>query len=369
MATSRVSATTINKYFKTKERPVMRRRRFTALLKEKGRVTTGHSGLACTWPIDYKRVELIAPGPGNFTVDFPAHNTYKQATVPWKIYVMTEGINKMERLQNAGSEAIIKIFSSLLKDRMDDANDNFNEKLYLDGLATGNQSEIWGLNTWFGVSGASTKAPVGLPNDTYAGVPTDLAGLGGSWDLDGGTSIWPFGRGKAHYDAWSPKVIDITSTVSGAYGWAASTKTWPNTCMEAIHLGTQVTQRDGDELDVIILEMDMWNALRKAVEAKEQINTQRSATNSLLINLGFKNVINVDGVDVTWEQGPPIENGYGTGYGLVIDKLELMSMQSQLFHTDDDYDLAGSNERFLIDFYGQFRCKSPKYSVKFRKIT
>jgi hypothetical protein len=93
----------------------------------------------------------------------------------------------------------------------------------------------------------------------------------------------------------------------------------------------------------------MFRQYQSAYRHKERIVVERQADKSPLIALGFSDVINQDGVDVTWEYGITPD----TGYGFNCDMMELRSQQAQVFVPEGpDFDLASRRGASRVDFFG-----------------
>jgi hypothetical protein len=109
----------------------------------------------------------------------------------------------------------------------------------------------------------------------------------------------------------------------------------------------------------------MYRTYQSAMRAKERIVVERAADKSPLIALGFSDIINQDGVDVTWEYGIPAD----TGYGFNCDMMELRSQQAQVFVPEGpDFDMASKSWRFSVDFFGNV-VWNPKFFIKLVKLT
>lgn len=353
---SRVVNTTIHNYIRQEEINILRNRKLTAMLKEKGRITFNASGDLLDWKVRYKRAPIQGTT-GYGTLTFAARDRWKTAQLGWRGYAGTDQIQKIDRLKNKSTEAIINVYSQIATSLLDDIEDQYGDEFYVDGNASGNEDRIHGLESFLGTSGAASGGYIGTPSDTYAGLSTGLAGYGGSWSGD-----WPTGTGDAHYDFWSPVIVDYTDTA-----WAASTKTWPNTCLEALRFGIIKSKKNKSKkgmLDLILLNDELYRQFLDKLQTEEQINVNRGATSGL-IAAGFQDVTNFDGVDVTSEYGVPTT----VGYGVSLMQMELRSLQGQMFVPEGpDFDIAAQSYRFSIDFYGNLRC-NPRHMVKFDNIT
>ena len=346
---SRIVNTTITKYFRTVEDAVMRNRKLLAMLMDRGRVSMNNSGKDMDWKVKFKRGPLQGLLGGD-TLTFAQRDRWRTATLDWRGFAVTDSITKTEREKNKGTEAIVKVFSEMAKCMASDLDDGFGDQLYVDGNAAGQESSIHGIESFMGTSGPATNGYVGTPSDTYAGLSTALGNQGGTWSQSGGATTWPSGTGDAHYDFFSPLIVDYTDTA-----WQAATKTWPNTCIEAIRYGITKGQRNkskSGKLDLILLENELYRNLKDKYQAEENIYVARNEGKGSLYSLGFTDVLNVDGTDVTFEYGVPS----AVGYGWCLDLMEIMSLQSVLFKTEGpDRDIANQSDRVSVDFIGNVR--------------
>lgn len=357
---SRVVNSTIKKYIREREINILRNRKLTALLKKKGRISFNWSGTAMDWKIKYKRVRLTPFADGD-TLEFSRKDRNKTATLDWRGYSATDSMTKGEFLQNRNTEAIVKLYSEISSDLIEDMEDAFGEEAYVNGYAAGNSKRVHGIESFFAANqnvgnGAAT------PTATYAGLSCVPGNYGGVWQ-PGAQPAWPNGRGDAHYDFWSPLVVDYGDTL-----FDLSTHTWDNNCIEAISFGIIKTKKSKSikgQLDLIMVDDEMYRLYVKNMRTKERILVERSAEKSPLIALGFQDVINQDGTDVTWEYGMP----GGTGYGFNCDMMELRSQQAQVFVPEGpDQDIATKSWRFSVDFFGNF-VFNPKFFLKLTNLT
>ena len=358
---SRIVNTTIREYVRGEEVNVLRNRKVTAMLKAKGRITFNHAGDGIDWKVRYKRAPLIGYADTD-TLTFSRRDRWLTAFLDWRGYSITDSMTKQERLKNKSTEAIVKIYDSLARNLMEDAEDQFGDEFYVDGNAAGNSRRMHGIESFLGNSGVGTTVPVATSVDTYAGLLTTLANYGGTW-----SGNWPIGTGDAHYDFWTPLLVDYTSAITPSatnVGWSATTKTWANTCVEAIRFGIVHSRKNKTPkgmLDFIVLNSELFRLLLQQFDSKERITIARGSKAGGLQTLGFEDVVNFDGVEITEEYGVPSTIGYGWN----IDQIYLKSLQSQLFVPEGpDYDIASKSWRFSIDMFGNL-CFAPRYFVKF----
>lgn len=362
---SRVVNTTIRQYVRGEENNILRNRKLTALLRERSRITYNCSGTDLDWKVRYKRAALAGFADAD-TLTFSRKNRWKSAVLPWRGYATTDSMTKKERLQNKSVEAIVKVYDNVAKLLVEDIEDQFGDELYVDGNASGNSKRLHGIESCLGggtntinISTGAERAAnaadrVGAPDDTYAGLTTGLLDYGGTW-----TGSWPGGTGDAHADFWTPVLVNYTST---DFGGAADT--WAAQGDEAIRYGIIKSQKNRSrrgQLDLILLESTLFEGFLNLLDGKERFNSRAGRQEGSLAKLGFSDMVNYDGVEVSWEYGVPD----AVGYGFNVDEMELCSLQKQLFVPEGpDFDIASQSYRFSIDFFGNLKM-NPRCMVKF----
>lgn len=356
---TRIVNTTIHKFLRETEIGVVRNRKLLAMLQSKGRITFGHSGDLLDWKIRYKRNPMQGYADMD-TLNFSRKNRWQTAQLDWRGYAATDMMTKREKLINSSTEAIVKVWSEIASNLLEDVEDAFGEELYGDGNASGRGKNIHGFESWFGDTNSEASAGfIYPPSDTYAGLSTALGNYGGNWDVNGSSQvIWPAGKGDAHYDFFSPVVVKVTSN-----SWAAGTKTWANTCREALRYGLIKGRRNKSKrgtVDMVLMDGDWYRLFEEKIEATERLGAVRPDG---LLKLGFTDVISFEGIEHTWEYGLPSE----TAYGIPTESLELCSLQKTLFVPEGpDFDISTQAHRFSIDFYGNLKNGSPRGWVKWR---
>jgi hypothetical protein len=358
---NRVVQSTLQEYVLGQEDNIVRNRKLLALMKAKGRITFNHSGTALNWAFRYKRRDIAGYADGD-TLAFSRSDLTKRAELPWRGYTMTDMVTKKEKLMNRGKPALIRYISEMAETMMDDFGDRFHSQLYVDGNAAGNSKKLHGFDSFTSFSGAGTSL-VGLPNDTYGGQPTTPGALGGSW-----SGTWPSGEGDAEYDAWSPILVDYTDA-----DWSATTKTWPNTCHEALRFGILKGKRNDAKkgmIDTVFLDGELFRQWETTLDEKERVMVKDGGGGPTLRSMGWGDVQNFEGAEITWEYGVPADaNGVGQGYGFNVDEMELCSLQDRLFVSDGPYyDEASLSDRYAIHMFGNLKF-NPRYFVKWVKIT
>ncbi len=351
---SRLVNTTINKYVRDVEVNILRNRKLLALMQQKGRIVYGLSGLLRDWKVRYKRAPMAGYADSD-TLTFARRDRWKTAQLDWRGYAATDAMTKLERLKNKSTEAIVKIYSEIGANLMDDMDDQFGDELYIDGNASGNSKRIHGVQSFLNYSGVQTNGYVASPNATYAGISTILGNYGGNWSTSGGNVTWPTGTGDAHYDFWSPLIVSYTNA-----SWSAATKTWPNTCREALRYGIVKGRKNKGKkgmLDLILLNDELYRQFENMLDGEERLNVKRGDKKDGLYALGFADTLNFEGCDISYEYGVP--NAFG--FGFCTECMELDSLQPQLFVPEGpDFDIASQSWRFSIDFFGNLIC-NPRY--------
>jgi len=350
-------ATTIKKYVKGETEQLLRNRKLFAMINDRGRVMYNLSGTSINWKVRYRHAPLSGFDYGD-TLSFAAVNRWKEAELPWRGVAATDVITESERLQNRGQEAIVNVVDGMVKRLMEDCTEQAGDMFYYDGNATGHAKDWHGIESFMSASGAASGGYVGVNDDNYAGLSTALAAYGGSW-----TGNWPTGTGDAHYDFWTPTIVDYTDTA-----WSAATKTWPNTCIEALRYGIIKGQKNKSrkgQMDVIILNDELLRQFKDKLQTEEQLNVSQNGPSGLY-RLGFTDTINFDGVDITKEYGVPD----GVGYGWCMDNVELMSLQDDIFVSKEpDFDMESQATRFAIVNYGNLKFEGVRGFAKWENIT
>ena len=348
---ARVQKTTITKHLREVEDQLMQNQKITALMMKKGRVSYNHGGKNLDWRVKKSRNSMIGYGDMQ-GVNFDRVNRHEVATLDWRGYMVSEAVSKLEKLANKGKEAIVNIVADLTESMIDDIKYHFAREFYLDGNGAGRDHAIHGFLSWLGYTGTNQYT---APSDTYAGITTGLGDYGGSVV----SGAWPSGKFDPEYYFWSPLIVNYTHASFGA-SWAAS-------CIDALRNGI-IFQKNAKgqqgQLDLILVTASMYSDLLDQMDEKERITVNRGEKNSDTVSLGFKDVINFDGIDVTSEVDVPDTQGFG----LSFKDMELCSMQGQLFVPGKDYDINTLSDRYTLDFFGNLR-GNPRSTVLWDNIT
>ena len=321
---------TIPQYIRQEANNVLRNRLVLAMMEQRNRITYGNGGTEYDWKVRFKR-NRMNPYAVDSTLTFARVNKFKTAKLPNdRAYTITEQIGTIDRLQNRGEEAIIKLFDDVLKTIANDMREDFGDVVYVDGNATGNETQFHGIESFLGTAATPIALGGGFvqPNDVYATLNTLPGTYGGAYT----NGTWPNGStDDTQYDFWSPILVDTASQVPGAYP-GITDLTFKNTCNQALRKLITKTRKSKSvrgKLDVIMLEENMMTDFLNAQDDRTGLRIQAQESLAML-NLGF-DVVNFDGVTIGTEYGMP----FNTGYGWNFEEVEMKLMTDELFQQFD----------------------------------
>lgn len=370
---ARIAQTTIRDYIRGEEDAVLRNRKILAAAEKRGRIKYNASGDGFEWKVRYRRANMTTNN-GEQTIEFDRVNRHVSANLDYEGYIVKDSYTKREKLKNRSNAAIVKVISQAAELLMADIRDQFAEEIYVDSSASGNSARWTGLESMFALNGTTTVTSgaqraanaadvAGYPNDTYAGISTAFNSQGGAtWDTQSDiNSTWPFGAGDAHYDFWSPVVVNYSSTA-----WTPTATTWAACCVEATRFGIEAVNsrnlaEDG-QIDMVLLDRGLFRQYKDTLDSKERITIDSGLE---LRSLGFRDTIQQDGVDISSEYGVPA----GVGYGFNMNSFTLCSMQDQIFVAEGPYYAEEARSwRLVVDVLGQFMFKSPRNFFKLASL-
>lgn len=360
-----VVTTTAPKYLKGAVDATFRKRLLLALLRKKGRITTGQSSHKLYWDVKYAHPPIASYGDGG-TLSFQRHNLWQQLELDWRGYKGTDLMTDKERLMNSGNEALIRRYDQIVPNLTRGLEETFATELYIDGYAAGNENRLHGIESFCGADtsydsvGADVADKIAKPLDTYGGKSTAVGALGGSWSTSLTTkpnaniaTDWPSGFGSTEYDYLSPKLINTVSTA-----WTG-TNTWESTCERVLRQGklwcTNVSGVDGT-VGLTLLDQEMYGTFLNKQSTKQNIWVPHKESD----DLGFPDAINFEGMAVMYEYGIPVN----TGYMFNLDAMELMVLGNELFRTKGpEFNIHQDGWLFSIGFFGNMKY-NPKSFAK-----
>ena len=368
VAFARTAATTLAKHIRDVEENMLRNYQLGALLEAAGRVNYNNSGEGFDWPVQY-RLHKVEGNTGETARNFSRKNLWKTANLEYRGYQATDSMYYREFRSNRGEEGIIKVFDNFVQRLETSIEQALGGEYYVDGSATGNEQGWHGLETMFGTpthtfaadgSGRQSKNAADIAAEgvnTYAGLKTKQGTYGGEQEA---SIAWPDGIADPEYDFWSPLIVDYTSTA-----FAGSAATWKVQAVEAMRFAIIHAQRNtslNGQITNIMLSRDMYMDLLNLIDENERINITSEHT---LRALGFKNTVNFDGVEVSWEVAVP----QGVGYGLNYENMELKSMDDSLLRSEGpEYDIHSQSFNAVVSTLSNLKFSSPRNFFKLMSV-
>jgi len=365
VAFSRTAATTLANHIREVEESMLRNYQMGALLEAGGRVNYNNSGEGFDWPVQY-RLHKVEGNTGETQRNFARRNLWKTANLEFRGYQTTDSMYYREFRSNKGPEGVVKVFDNFVERLETSLTQGLGGEYYVDGSASGNEQSWHGLESMFVLNGtvnstsgaqraANAADIVGYPNDTYSGLSTVLGNYGGENESG---QYWPDGISDAEYDFWSPLVVNYTTTHADL---PSTTQTWAGQGDEAMRYAIINAQRNtskNGQITNILLARDLYMGLLNIIDDKERI--QISSEQSLRA-LGFKNVLNFDGIEVSWEAAI----ASGVGYGINYDNMELKSMDESLLRSEGpEYDIHSQSFNAVVSTLSNLKFSSPRNFFK-----
>jgi hypothetical protein len=357
----RHASSTLAKHLTELEDAHLRDYPLAAQLQSAGRILTNQSGRGMDWRVQYKR-HTVTGNTGANRRNFTPKNLYKLAALADRGYMVTDSISSLEVLQNRGPEAIGNIFQGFVEKMVESLDQVLATQWFIDGSDPDN-SDFWeGLLTMFGTNGtlnatngtqrtANAADIVAYPSATYATLSTILGNYGGANEAG---AIWPDGDSDPQYDFWSPIIAfgDSTNAV-----FPATTNTWAGQGDQILRYCITHSGKAGGKSSrptTIVLARQMYNDLKNLVADKEEI--QVTDQNSLRA-LGFRDVMVIDGAEVTYDNAIPAHNGFGMAY----DNITVRSLYGELMHREGPvYDIDDQAHKAVVSVLGNIKFKSPR---------
>jgi hypothetical protein len=370
----RIAQTTIRDYGRSYEETLKRNQAMPALLEDGDRIVYKKGGDGFDWALQYKRVEPVG-NRGDRPLKFTPTQRFLRPYLDYRGIVATDVMSLLERLKNRGKEALIDYTNKMAKLLFDDMGRKFAQQVWNNGNDTTYPDYFHGIESFVGTAGSTVNATTGViqaysaadyvmaPNETYGGIDTELGAYGGAGGI---TGVWPNDFQATNdgdtYDVYSPIIANSASTAfnAGSPGYKLNV----DSILRFLISASQKDTSKAGTLDVIFLAPNMWRQTKDYYANTLSGGIQRlQVADSPLRKLGFKDVIQLDGVEIKGEFGIPP----GTGYGINIDQMEYRSMFDKLFWTQGpEYHLESQEWRVATNALGNFQFYSPKYFGKIK---
>jgi hypothetical protein len=366
VAFSRTAATTLAKHIRDVEEVMLRNYQLGALLESAGRVNFNNSGEGFDWPVQY-RLHKVEGNTGETQRNFARRNLWKTANLHYRGYQVTDSMYYREFRSNRGEEGVIKVFENFVERLETSITEGLGGEYFVDGEATGNENSWHGLESLFTTDG-SLGAADGLRNDTvdaadivawpsttYAGLSTVLGNYGGENESG---AYWPDGIADPEYDFWSPLIVNYTTTHADLPATGVTFATQGDQAMRYAIINAQRNTSKNGQITNVMLARDLYMDLLNLFDVNERIAITSEHS---LRALGFKNVLNFDGIEVSWEAAVPT----GVGYGLNYDNIELKSMDSSLLRSEGpEYDIHSQSFNAVVSTLSNMKFSSPRNFFK-----
>lgn len=317
------------------------------LLQSKGRIKYGCTGTKNKWTVKYKKLPL--EGYADMDVlTFARKTLTKPAEVEWRGYKMVDAISEPEMMMNEGGSdtQIVDLVKGKLESMKEDADDQIGQELYIDGDAAGNSKRFHGILSMMSYTQGSVAAGDRLVNDqddTYATLSTAYGNYGGS-------------SGDPEYEFFTPIIVNAT----------VDAEAWSSHATKAIRRANIYTKRSmkkSHRLDIGFTSRENFAVLCDQLEDKERIVVPTRG----IAKFGFEDVVNVDGVDITFDPDIPSLDEEGRTIRAILfntDQMELrlLGRKKQLWNASgDEFRSDNMSSRFWIGLYGNLVFKSPRH--------
>lgn len=362
-----VIQTTAPKYLKGATDNTIRKRLQLAMLRKKGRITEGHSGTEVKWQIQFDEAPVESRGDDQ-QVTYARRDLYRQLTLDWREYLVTDRMTKREKEMNNGNEALIKRYDQIMPNLVKAIDNQIGLELYVDGNATGNTNRFCGFETFCGAGTACLVTDrIQVPSDTYAGKSTALGAAGGTWSSDLASTAgvrpnaasgvdWPNGSGTPSYDYLSPKLINWSSTA-----FPAGVATWAGNCEASLRqakIWCSATSGVDGSPDLVVMDP----ALYMGFQEKQNSYKQVIIGNSMAADLGFPGVLNFEGMAIHYEYGVPANCVYGHN----LMEQEIMILGKSFYKSEGpNWDDFSNSYLFQVGVMGNMRF-NPKAHFKMK---
>lgn len=369
-AFARSSATTLARHIEEVEEAMLRNFQMGALLEANGRISYDQGGEGFDWPVQYRNHQ-VEGNTGETPRNFVRRNLWITPFLEYRGYQVTDAMYMKEFKANKGKEGIVKVYDNFVERLTTSMKQGLGTQYYVDGTLGANSQSWHGLESMFAINGtlnistgaqrsANAADKVGYPNQTYAGLSTALGNYNGENQAG---LIWPEGIADPEFDFWSPLVINVNSTA-----FAGSNHTWAGQASEVMRYGRIHSERNSSmdgQITNVVLDRSLYMDFLNSIDNKQQLYIQGGEKNTLW-SLGFKNVINFDGLAVSYENGVPSQ----TGYGYNINAIELLSMNEKLLEPEGpEYDIDTQAFKAVVSTLSNMKCKSPRNFFKLAALT
>lgn len=359
--TARKLQTTLPEILPEVQEEVMRNYQMLALIESRGNVKYNCGGLGFTWKVKYRNHKLMGTN-GENPRQWSQINQYQTAALDWRGVEVVDSISKQEVRQNKGPAAMINVIDGFEENLRASIRQECGPLCYNDGYDTTNPDYWHGLLSLFRQNGQTINAAnntarsrndadkVIAPSGSYAELDCALGAYSGE-QHDGAS--WPEGTADPHYDFWSPLMLQWDGT--GFTGTTDGEK-FKNAMRYGLTHAQRNTSKDG-QLTQAWTDRTNYIALKDYYEGKQTIEV---TSGTELYQLGFKDVIVLDGVEISWEAAVPV----GFAFGVNMSSIELRGLDEQMFVLDGpEYDIDLKIIKAAVESHTNMLIRSPRNVV------
>jgi len=362
----RAAVSTLAMHITELEDAHLREYAFPAQLQSAGRMLFNQSGRGCDWRVQYKRHDVKANTGANKR-NFTPKNLWKLAELADRGYMVTDSISTLEILQNRGKEAVGNLFQGFVERMVESLDQVLATQYWIDGDDPLNVDYWQGFQTFFGCTGTINVATgaqrlpanaadiCGYPTDTYGGLSCELGAYGGANEAG---AVWPDGDADPEYDFWTPLVIIGSSTTfNGVDATGVASHIWRDQGVEALRYGITHSARNGGKSQrptTVLLSRGMFNDVKNYVGRMEEIQVTDQHS---LRALGFRDVISLDGTEISYDNSVPVHNGFGFSY----ENVTVRNLYGEMLHREGpQYDMEDQAHKAVVSVLGNLKFKSPR---------
>jgi len=250
---------------------------------------------------------------------FQNSNVFEQCQVGIRWYEATDMLSEIQWKENQGKTQLVNLYDSKMKNLGTAMTRRLQEWSYRDGNAAPYTDGFQGFESCLAAASGTVAADkIALPDDSYAGHNTDLANFGGTWsdDLPSGdrynaglSNDWPMGSGTSNYDAFSPLLLNWSST-----SWGSGSGLWEDNVEEVLREGSAIMQgKNGfmNTSDVPVVYLMAPNLYVKAKNFYSQRFRMMAPYRENEVGFPSTGTISIDGVVLKSDWACPANVFYG----------------------------------------------------------
>lgn len=299
-----------------------------ALMQEQGMFEYNATSASTIYQIQVREPEVRTSQDTTRKV-FQNSNVFEQCQVGVRWYEATDMLSEIQWKENQGKTSLINLYDTKMKNLGTAMVRRLQEWAYRDGNVAPYTDGFQGFESCLGEGTVGAGDKIAMPSDSYAGQNTALQTFGGTWSSDLAAADrpnstlandWPFGSGTSNYDAFSPTLLNYSST-----RWGSGTTYWQDNCEEVLREGSAMMQAKNGFLNTSDVPVVYLMAPNLYVQAKNFYSTRfRMAAPYRDSEVGFPSAgtLSLDGVVLKSDWACPAN----VFYGLCPQHMELFWM-------------------------------------------